>query len=743
MNSQNQIKRTLSRPENLQQICQMLDGPATCLRTALADEVCQRFGFFTARGATQRSTCLKALRDLERKGHFVLPPTATVDNKKRTPRRLAEPVPPAVDVPVAVDGVLGLRLVVVQEEHQLRLWNELMIRDHPRGAGPMVGRQLRYLIGSDHGWLGGLGFGASALQLRDRDRWIGWDVETRRAQLHRVVGLSRLLIRNEVRCHNLASRVLGLCLAQLPEDFEARYGFRPWLAETFVEPEHLGTCFRAANWKQIGQTQGRGRQDRDRAMGESVKEIYVYPLDQSFRTLMGVPPNDRERPLPFDDGIEADKWAAAEFGGALLGDKRLAQRLVNSAATAATQPGRAFCGVAKLDLPAVKGYYRLIEAPDDSAVTMGNILRPHRERTVRRMKAHKTVLCIQDGTDLNYSGLAQCEGLGPIGTNQTGANSRGLHLHSTLAITTDGIPLGVLLAQCVAPESKSKEDARSAKTTPIEEKKTFNWIVGLRDCAEVARETPHTQLVSVMDREADFFELFDEQRRTPRVELLVRAQHNRATTSDANLFDAVGQTPVRSQICIQVSRQSARPKRSKQKIRPQRLKRTADVALRYHRVELPPPPYLRDREPVSLWVIQVTEENPPKGVVPLQWVLLTTVKIDSVEQAEACLRWYCLRWRIEDWHRVLKTGCRIEAFAHKTADRLKRAIAINLVIAWRIMLMTLLGREQPDLPAEVLFSDLEIKVLTAFSKKKKETTDPAPARAGRTSGRAGRRPSWS
>lgn len=698
----------------------MLDGPGTLLRTAFADDVCLRFDFLDARGNTQRSTCLKALRDLERKGHFVLPPAPTAASRKRTPRRLAEAVPPAADVPATADAVQGLRLVLVEEPHQLRMWNELMIREHPRKASQMAGHQLRYLIGSGHGWLGGLGFAASALQLRDRDRWIGWDVPTRRAQLHRVVGLSRLLIRTEVHCQNLASRVLGLCLARFPEDFEARYGFRPWLVETFVEPEHLGTCFRAANWQRIGQTQGRGRQDRDRAMGESVKEIYVYALESSFRTLIGLPPNDRERPLALDDGIEADEWATAEFGGAPLGDKRLAQRLVDSAAAAATRPGRAFCGVATGDWAAVKGHYRLIDQPDDSAVTMENILLPHRERTVRRMKAHKTVLCIQDGTDLNYSGLAQCEGLGPIGTNQTGASSRGLHLHSTLAITTEGIPLGVLRAQCASPEPKSKEDARSAKITPIEEKKTFRWIVGLRDCAEVAREMPHTQLVSVMDREADFFELFDEQRRKPRVELLVRAQHNRVITEDANLFDAVGQTPVRARLRIQVPRQSARPKKSKQKARPRRLKRTAEVCLRYHRVELQPPPYLSDRESVLLWVIQVTEEHPPTGVVPLQWFLLTTVKIDSVEQAEACLRWYCLRWRIEDWHRVLKSGCRVEALAHKTATRLRRAIAMNLVIAWRIMLMTLLGREQPELPAEVLFSDLEIEVLTAFSKKRKK-----------------------
>jgi hypothetical protein len=102
--------------------------------------------------------------------------------------------------------------------------------------------------------------------------------------------------------------------------------------------------------------------------------------------------------------------------------------------------------------------------------------------------------------------------------------------------------------------------------------------------------------------------------------------------------------------------------------------------------------------------------------------LLTTCEITTTEQAQERLRWYCLRWRIEDWHRVLKSGCRIEALQHKTAERLKRAIAINLVIAWRIMLMTLLGRSCPDLPAELLFSDCEIEVLNAYAKKRESTS---------------------
>ncbi|MGZ6292354.1 MAG: IS4 family transposase, partial [Syntrophales bacterium] len=580
------------------------------------------------------------------------------------------------------------------------------------------GRQLRYLVGSEHGWLAAMGFGAAALHLQDRDRWIGWDYEMRRAQLHRVVGLSRFLIRPEVHCQNLASHLLGLVMRKLPGHFEKRYGFRPWLVESFVDTSCFsGTCYKAANWVRVGCSQGRGRQGRRGELVETVKDIYLYPLEKDFRLKLGVPEERGQGALEVADGLGADQWAEKEFGGAPLGDKRLSRRLVACAESKAEKPDRAFSGVAEGDWPAVKGYYRLIDHPDESAVGMGNILLPHRERTIQRMRGQKTVLCIQDGSDLDYSNLDDCDGLGIIGSNQTGAKSRGLHLHSTLAVTTDGLPLGVLKAQCHAPGLRSEAETRPTRSIPIEEKESFSWILGLRDCMGVAKQMPDTRVISVMDREADFFELFDEHRRNPCVDLLVRAQYNRCTTGDLKLFEAVRQSEVRGQFCIHIKRQSARSKKSKKKARPKRDERTAEVSVRYTAIELSPPVYHKDKAPIPLRIVHVVENNPPEGVEGIEWFLVTTVEIECVEDAEKCLRWYCLRWRIEDWHRVLKSGCRIEDAAHKTAERLKRSIAINLVIAWRIMLMTLLGRETPELPAEVLFSDLEIEVLRAYAKK--------------------------
>jgi hypothetical protein len=281
------------------------------------------------------------------------------------------------------------------------------------------------------------------------------------------------------------------------------------------------------------------------------------------------------------------------------------------------------------------------------------------------------------------------------------------------------MPLGILRGECIAPKPKSKKDKRSAAKTPIEEKKTFSWLKGMRDCMEIKDLMPHTSLINMIDREGDFFELFDYHRNScSNTDLLVRAKHDRGTTGEHNLFDTVKLSPIQTRLEIKVPRQSARAKKSKQKARPKRSERIANVALRYEKVEIKPPSHLKNKDAIPLWVVHIIEDAPSSDVEPIEWFLLTTIEIKSITDALNCVKWYSLRWRIEDWHRVLKSGCGVEKIAHETAERLRRAIAINMVIAWRIMLMTLLGRKTPELPADVLFSALEINVLTAYAQKK-------------------------
>jgi hypothetical protein len=720
MNTQNQIKRTLSLPSSIEYIKQLLKGNKIIHRTDLAKQVCTHFKFYDARDKMQMSGSQKALRELESSGYFELPKAQRKVGTK-SPRRLTAPLQqPAADVPNEVNGIKELELVQVREEHHMRMWNELMITEHYIGTATLVGRQIRYLIRSEQGWLGGIGFAAPALQLSARDQWIGWNKQERQAQLHIIVGMSRFLIRPSVNCKNLASKVLSMSMATIAVDFEQQYGYRPLLVESFVDTEcYSGTCYQAANWLAIGQTKGRGRQDRYSESTLSQKTIYMYPLETQFRKQLGLSASAGLGALDVGEGLDAEQWAEHEFGGAPLGDKRLSKRLVNVAHAKAQVPGQAFSGVAKGDWAATKAYYRMIDQPEDSAVNLANILHPHRERTARRMRGQKTVLCLQDGSELNYTNLEKCSGLGDLKANQTGAKMKGLNLHSTLAIAPNGLPLGVLKAQCIAPKTRSPDDKRKPSKIPIEEKKTFAWIEHHRDLVELAASMPQTQLVNVCDREADFFELFDEQRQNPSVDLLIRAQHDRKLSAEPfKLFAAVRETTVQSRVRVCIPQQSARPKKSKQKAKAARPGRQAELALRHLTIQLPAPEYYRDKEPIEIRLIHAVEENPPQDTTAVEWFLLTTLKIETATDIEKCLRWYTLRWRIEDWHRVLKSGCKIDDLAHETAERLRRAIAINLVIAWRIMLMTLLGREMPELPAEILFSDVELRTLHAYAKKK-------------------------
>ena len=554
MLDQHCIAETLSHSEAVETLRVLRTQAGDTSRSAFARHVCREFGFVNSRGQPQVASCQKALRSLHSAGRIDLPaPRHGGRAGDCRPRRLGQPVPQPQAVPPAAGAVAGLKLTLVTSPQQRRTWNELVASEHPQGAVLHVGAQLRYLIESEHGLLGALGFAAAALAVAARDEWIGWDAQLRRKRLHRVLGLSRFLIRPSVRCHLLASKVLGMVRRRLPEDFLQRYGYRPALLETYCDPQqHAGTCFRAANWTCVGQTGGRGRFARP-GQRVPVKAIFVYPLQRDWRRLLGAAAAPPGQPLGPADGLALDEFAANELGQAPLGDLRLSKRLVQTAQMQAAAPMASIPAAAQGQRAAVKGHYRLIDQPDDSAVTPQNILAPHRQRTLRRLQAERTVLCVQDGTELNFAEHPGCAGLGYIGKNKRSEGTLGLHMHSTLAVSPEGIPLGLLHIQYDAP------DGQAQRGRPLEERKTFRWIRGLRDCAEVAGQLAGPRLVAVMDREADVQALFAEQRRLEGVELLVRAKHNRVLGAPRpKLFEHMRAQPVGGQLEIKVQRSSAR-----------------------------------------------------------------------------------------------------------------------------------------------------------------------------------------
>jgi hypothetical protein len=258
-------------------------------RQAVARAVCAEFGWLKPDGGLKVMSCKVALLKMERDGLITLPPPVHPYRQLRD-RRTAE-AEPQLPVTGSCGDFDDLQLLQPAGRAPSYLWNELMARYHYLGYELLPGAQIRYLVyGGGGRLLGALGFGAAAWKTAPRDRFIGWTPQQQRARLHLVVNNARFLILPWVSVRYLASHVLARAARQLPGDWEARYAYRPVLLETFVErPRFAGTCYRAANWTNVGQTQGRGKLDRHKLYAKPIKDIYLYPLDRRFRQILTAP----------------------------------------------------------------------------------------------------------------------------------------------------------------------------------------------------------------------------------------------------------------------------------------------------------------------------------------------------------------------------------------------------------------------------------------------------------------------
>lgn len=679
-----------------------VDAHPDLSRTALSRRICEELRWRSANGKLKEVSCRKALLKLQRAGALRLPEARPFAVRRRA-RRPVYRKPQAV-IRRRLKAVQPVELVLIgsADSEASRVWNDLMDRYHYLGAGPLCGAQLRYLIHSEtHGWLGGLSFSAAAWRVGARDQWIGWRDEVREQNLHQVVCNSRFLILPHLQVPHLASHVLGLALGRLGEDFRRRYGYEPLLVETFIDQERFaGTSYRAANFIEVGRTQGRGRQDRAHRGGASIKRVFVYPLEEQARKRLcegrasAKSGATLEMPKPRD-------WAEEEFGAAQLPDRRLVRRLC--------EMGRDFFARPQAQIPQAcqsraktKAAYRFL---GHSKTKMEVLLEPHRQATYQRMAEPQVVLCPQDTTSLNYSTHPATDGLGLIGSVPSGII--GLMVHDTMAFTAEGTPLGLLDVQCWAREpeefgSKHKRDQR-----PIEEKESYKWLKSYQRVAEAQRQCPDTMLVSIGDREADIYELFHlAMAEVDGPKLLVRAERDRLLAEgQGKLWSAVSAQPLAGTQQLHVPRRASTPER------------VARMEVRFAEVTLKPPKPKSKLGALKLWAVLAEEATAPKGVAPLSWMLLTTLKITDFEEATEKLDWYTKRWGIEIFHKTLKSGCKVEERQLGNADSIQACLAIDMVVAWRVYHLAKLGRETPDVPCTVFFEEAEWKALLTFVSK--------------------------
>jgi hypothetical protein len=396
-------------------------------------------------------------------------------------------------------------------------------------------------------------------------------------------------------------------------------------------------------------------------------------------------------------------WSEEEFGGAPLPDRRLKQRLLWIARDFYARP-QAQIPQACQSRAKTKAAYRFFKHRE---AKMEILLDAHHRSTYRRIANERVVLCPQDTTSLNYNTHRATEGLGTIGSVRADG-VLGLLVHDTMAFSVQGTPLGLLDVQCWARDQEEFGKSHKRKQRPIAQKESYKWLRSFQRVAEAQRQSPDTMLVSIGDREADVYELFQLALADPHApKLLVRAEQDRLLTQgQEKLWSAVTSEPLAGVQELHVPRTQSSPARE------------ARLEVRFAKVTLKPP--FRDGsklDPLTLWAVLAQEVGPPQDVEPLSWMLLTTLPVGNLQEAVEKIDWYTKRWGIEIFHKTLKSGCKVEERQLGDASSIQACLAIDMVVAWRVYHLAKLGRETPDIPCTVFFEDAEWKALLTFVTK--------------------------
>ncbi|MFC7632837.1 IS4 family transposase [Paraburkholderia humisilvae] len=383
-----------------------------------------------------------------------------------------------------------------------------------------------------------------------------------------------------------------------------------------------------------------------------------------------------------------------EFKGIDLGDKRLNRRAVLLAEQLSGSPSASIpeaCG----GWAGTAAAYRFLA---QDKLEWSDIMEPHWRCSAERMRACEVVLCIQDTTELNFNGQ-DIAGLGPLSYEA----QRGMYTHATYAVTPQREPLGVLDAWMWARELKDAGGVRGGI------KESTRWIEGYERVAELAVTMPDTRLVYVADRESDILELMLKAHESGcPADWLLRSQHNRVLPEGGKLWDEVLSGEPLGEIRFTLA---ARQGQKAREVQQQLWARCVDV------------PHTADSV-IPVTCIVAREVGAPADVKPLEWRLMTNRETGDLEAAAQLIDWYRARWEVEMFFHVLKNGCRVEVLQLASIDRVQRALALFMVVAWRIARLMRLGRTCPELDAQLLFEPDEWRAAFILNRKTPPDTPP-------------------
>ncbi len=383
-------------------------------------------------------------------------------------------------------------------------------------------------------------------------------------------------------------------------------------------------------------------------------------------------------------------------------EKRLRKRLEKTVQTLGDAPDKSIpqaCGT-MAETHAVYCFF------ENERVSHQDILAEHQSETLLKAQAEKCQLALQDTTTFNFSASAGKRGLGDLENK----HCQGFLAHTTLAATTEGVPLGVVAQKVWVRPAEARGKSKKRHTTPAADKESHKWVDGL-PCAADGPQGPQPHWIVVCDREAHIYGFMAEAL-TQKMDFVLRAMQQRSTVYDSDeetytpLFDAVAAQPVQAWLRLELKRH------------PDRAARQAEVTLRFDTVTLKQP--RRDEtEYATLKVqfVEIREPNPAPNETAAHWLLLTSLPVTTVAEAQRVVRYYSYRWLIERLHYVLKSGCRLEESQLRTEPRLERLLAVYTLVAWRLLWMTYQARVKPDAPCTVAFTQAEWQALYAHRYK--------------------------
>lgn len=391
-----------------------------------------------------------------------------------------------------------------------------------------------------------------------------------------------------------------------------------------------------------------------------------------------------------------DEGIGSELQGIDLGDKRLNRRSRKVLEALAANP-QASINAACQGWGETLAAYRLFDNP---AVQPEKILAPHRQATKQRINAQPVVLIVQDTTEFDFTAHP------PQDAGCLDKSYRfGFYDHTSIAITPQRVCLGVVGDEQFdrSPESLGKTAERV--NWPIEDKESFRWLTGYRIASQLAGECPDTQIISVADSEADIYDIFvDAQEQDRPAKFIIRAKEDRATPQRDLSAGPAAYRKVREEVRaseVRVRKTIELPQT------PKRAARQAELEIRALRVTVKPPHARSSLPQVTYHVVLVEEVAGPGDGTDVCWLLITTLPIDTVDEMLLVIEYYVARWMIEVYFRVLKSGCKVEEIGLETVQRVQNCLAFYKIIAWRVLFLTHLNRECPQMPCDVVFETRE------------------------------------